>query len=183
MNMSSLVEPNIEKVEADMEAPSGVSLYVTRQCLDRIGFMDERYFLYFEDLDWGYRALRACGIGYAHRSVVLHRGGTTIGSGHSRGTASPFAVYLEFRNRLTFVRQHHPLWLAWTVFILFLRSFEYGCAGAPVNILAALRGLKAGMAGETGRPDTVFDFHGDKPRFRKLLKGPQTAGLPPIGRK
>jgi hypothetical protein len=37
-------------------SPSGVSIYVTRQCLERSGFMDERYFLYFEELDWGYRA-------------------------------------------------------------------------------------------------------------------------------
>jgi N-acetylglucosaminyl-diphospho-decaprenol L-rhamnosyltransferase len=166
MDMPSAAEPDVEKLEAYIEAPSGVSIYVTRRCLERIGLMDERYFLYFEDLDWGYRARRACGIGYAHRSVVQHRGGTTIGSGHSRSTASSFAVYLEFRNRLTFVRQHHPSWIAWTVFILVLRSFEYAIVGAFANVGAALRGLMAGITGETGRPDLVFEFHGGTPRFR-----------------
>jgi N-acetylglucosaminyl-diphospho-decaprenol L-rhamnosyltransferase len=162
------VEPNPDALEAYIEAPSGVSIYVTRGCIERIGLMDEQYFLYFEDLDWGYRAKKSCGIGYAHRSVVAHHGGTTIGSGTSRATASPLSVYLEFRNRVNFVRQHHRSWIIWTLFILVFRSLEYGVMGAFINTRVALMGLKAGAARETGRPDSVFDFHsGGTPNLRK----------------
>ena len=161
------VEPNLDALEAYIEAPSGVSIYVTRGCIERIGLMDEQYFLYFEDLDWGYRAKNSCGIGYAHGSVVAHHGGTTIGSGSGRATASPLSVYLEFRNRVNFVRQHHRSWMTWTLLILVFRSLEYAMVGAFINVRAALMGLKAGAAGETGRPDSVFDFHGGAPNLRK----------------
>jgi GT2 family glycosyltransferase len=152
------IEPNHDAVEEQLEAPSGTSIYVTRRCLERIGFMDERYFLYFEDLDWGYRAKNFGGVGYAHRSVVPHRGGTTIGSARSRRAASQLSVYLEFRNRVLFVRQHHRSWLAWTLLILSVRSLEYGLAGSFANMRAAIVGLKAALVHETGRPDHVFKF-------------------------
>ena len=66
------------------------------------GLMEERYFLYFEDLDWGLRAKRINEIGYAFDAVVYHKGGTTIGSGPKR-MISEFATYLNFRNRVLFV--------------------------------------------------------------------------------
>jgi N-acetylglucosaminyl-diphospho-decaprenol L-rhamnosyltransferase len=159
----STVKPDPEEIEARLDAPSGTSIYITRQCLDRIGLMDERYFLFLEDLEWGYRAKRSCGVGYAHSSVVEHRHGTTTGSDKAD---TPFTVYLEFRNRLNFVRQHHPAWVAWTILMLVLRSFEHGIGGGFISLLAALSGLRAGIAGETGRPDRVFDFDGGMPRLR-----------------
>jgi peptidoglycan/xylan/chitin deacetylase (PgdA/CDA1 family) len=164
------VEPNPEELEARLHAPSGVSMYVTRPCLDKIGLMDERYFLYFEDLDWGYRARNSCGIGCANMSIVPHHHGTTIGSASTRSAASELSIYLEFRNRLHFVRQHHRSWLAWTTLILVARSFEYCAVGAFKNTRAALGGLSAGIVGETGRPDGLFDFYGRTPMSRKTFR-------------
>jgi N-acetylglucosaminyl-diphospho-decaprenol L-rhamnosyltransferase len=159
-----------ELAKTRLTAPSGVSIYATRQCLDHIGLMDEQYFLYFEDLDWGHRAQNACGVGYAHRSVVPHKGGTTIGSAASHSKASTLSVYLDFRNRVNFVRQHYPSWMLWTVLILLVRSLEYGLAGAFGNMRVALKGLRAGIRGETGRPDRLFEFNGAKPRLRGTSK-------------
>lgn len=45
--------PPVSELEPQLDAPSGASFYVTRELVARIGRMDERYFLYFEDLDWG----------------------------------------------------------------------------------------------------------------------------------
>jgi N-acetylglucosaminyl-diphospho-decaprenol L-rhamnosyltransferase len=168
------LEPNIEEVEAKLDAASGASMFVTRKCLERIGLMDERYFLYFEDLDWGVRAKDTYGIGYAHDSIVRHHGGTTIGSARSRTNASPFSVYLEFRNRLLFVRWRRPLWIFWTILVLFIRAFEYGMAGAFVNMRAAFAGLNAAISGETGRPDRLFEFGAGPPSLRSR----RTSGSP-----
>ena len=66
--------PNPDDVEARLIAPSGASCYVTRYIIEQIGLMDERYFLYFEDLEWGCRAKHLGAIGYAHGSVVPHKG-------------------------------------------------------------------------------------------------------------
>jgi len=156
----SAIAPDPDDVEARIDAPSGASVYVTRSCLERIGLMDERYFLYFEDLDWGYRAKNCCGIGYAYKSIVPHHGGTTIGSAGSRSARSQLSVYLEFRNRIHFVGEYHPGWMPWTILVLLVRPLAYGMVGAFANMRTAFRGVLMGLAGETGRPDHVVKSHG-----------------------
>jgi len=153
------LEPDMTDVEARMDAPSGSSFYVTRDMIERIGLMDERYFLFFEDLEWGCRAKALGGLGHAHRSIVPHAGGTTIGSGSSRATMSPLSVYLEFRNRIMFVREKHRAWLPWTVLMLACHAATFLVAGSVANTLAAGRGLAAGLKGETGRPDRMLHMH------------------------
>lgn len=143
-------------VDRRIDSPSGASFYLTRSCLDQIGLMDERYFLYFEDLDWGMRAKACCGIGYAYDSVVPHIGGASIGTAQTRAGRSRLAVYLDFRNRLIFVRRHFRGWFAWTVAMAFLRAFEYLFVGAVGNFKIALKGTLAGLRGETGRPDHIL---------------------------
>ena len=150
--------PAAGDVEARMDSPSGASLYVTRACLGRIGLMDESFFLYFEDLEWGLRAKASCGIGYADRSVVPHVGGTTLGSATSRRDRSRLSVYLEARNRLLFVKKRLPLWYPWTIALSALHVVEFLGYGAFGNFVYAARGFVAGIKGETGRPDHVFPY-------------------------
>ncbi|WP_158258691.1 glycosyltransferase family 2 protein [Rhodopila globiformis] len=153
------VEPNEDDLELRLGAPSGASIYVTRSLLGQIGLPDESYFLFFEDLDWGLRAKRLGALGYAHRSVVLHRGGTTIGTNRYRGGLSPLAVYLEIRNRILFVRAHHPRWLPWTILMQFPHVAAYGTSGGLSLIKPAIQGLIAGVKGESGRPDRMLQAH------------------------
>ncbi len=149
--------PPPDETDRRLDSPSGASIYVTRDCIERIGLMDERYFLYFEDLEWGFRAKTYTGVGYAHRSVVAHEGGTTIGSSNgTKRNRSPLAVYLDFRNRIIFVRSHFPTWLPWTFLIEFGEIIEYGRLRAFRNMLAALRGMADGLAGQAGRPDHIL---------------------------
>ncbi|HEY1559398.1 MAG TPA: glycosyltransferase family 2 protein [Caulobacteraceae bacterium] len=150
------VRPDPAEVEARIDAPSGCSFYVTRACFERIGMMDDRYFLFFEDLDWGLRAKACCGLGYAYDSVVPHIGGASIGSANRLADRSRLAVYLEFRNRILFVRWNFAPWLAWTLFMAAVHSSRFMLAGAPANFAAAWDGIRAGLAGETGRPDRLM---------------------------
>jgi N-acetylglucosaminyl-diphospho-decaprenol L-rhamnosyltransferase len=145
-------EPDPEDVERRMDSPTGPSMYVTRNCIERIGLMDESFFLYWEEVDWAVRAKAACGVGYAHKSVVPHVMGTTTGSAGGRAKRSAFSVYLSHRNQLHFVRRHHPRWFLWTLFVTFVRSGEYLAVGSTRNFAAALRGLIAGVRAEKGRP-------------------------------
>jgi GT2 family glycosyltransferase len=153
------VEPDPEAIEARLDAPSGASLYITRDLIDRIGLMDERYFLYFEDLEWGCRAKALGMLGYAHRSVVPHKGGTTIGSASNRASRSRLAVYLEFRNRILFVRDKHIAWLPWTALMQSIYVAAFIATGSFANMLAAGCGLLAGLRGEVGRPDWMLKSH------------------------
>ena len=147
--------PDPDDVERRINSPTGVSFYVTRACIDKIGLMDDSYWLYWEDFDWGVRAKAACGVGYAHNSVVPHIGGSSSGAVRKRAERSAAAVYLGNRNKLHFVRQHHPGWFAWTVFVSFLRTGEYLAVGSTRNFAAAIKGLIAGLRGEKGRPEVA----------------------------
>ena len=149
----AFVKPDIAAVETRIDAPSGACVFITRACLERIGLMDERYFLFYEDMESGMRAARDGDVGYAWKALVYHRGGTTIGSVAGRSNHSPLSVYLEFRNRVLFVRHRYRKWYFWTVFTLAIRALEYGAVRNLANMRAAYRGLAAGLLGETGRPD------------------------------
>lgn len=142
---------DLEAIEANLDCISGASMYVTRACLDKIGPMDERFFLYYEDADWSFRA-KVCGLGYASKSLVPHRGGTTIGSSGRRAKRSSLSVYLESRNRINFVGVHLRRSLPLAGIMGFLFAVEYLLAGSLQNFNAALYGLIAGLKGETGRP-------------------------------
>ena len=55
---------HVETIERAMDGPSGASTYVTRRCIEQIGLMEDSFFLFYEDLDWGLRA-KKLGLGYA----------------------------------------------------------------------------------------------------------------------
>ncbi|HEX9167895.1 MAG TPA: hypothetical protein VF886_03075 [Roseiarcus sp.] len=147
--------PDPEDVERRMDSPTGPSIYVTRDCIERIGLMDESFFLYWEEVDWAMRAKATSGLGYAYRSVVPHVMGTTTGSSGGRAKRSAFSVYLMHRNQVHFVRRHYPRWFLWTMCVAFVRSGEYLAVGSTRNFSAAISGLVAGLQGERGRPRTA----------------------------
>ncbi len=152
------LRPDPARIEGMIDSPSGAAIYVSRMCLNQIGFMKETYFLYYEDVDWGMRAKSACGLGYAFDAVVYHKGGTTIGGG-SRRTAAPLSVFLEFRNRLLFVSDCKRGWLPWTLVISLIRALEFALVGRPMMTRVALRGIFEGLVGRDGRPDHILSTY------------------------
>jgi GT2 family glycosyltransferase len=154
-------EPDPEEVDSRIDSPSGASMYVTRPCIEHIGLMDEQYFLFFEDLEWGIRAKADFGIGYAHRSIVNHAGGTTIGSSVRASSQSALSIYLENRNSILFVRKNFPGWLVWTIVLQYCRTLIRLRIRSFGNMIAALRGVSAGIRGQTGRPDRILRRHND----------------------
>lgn len=143
---------DLAAVEDAMDSPSGASMYVTRKCIEKIGLMDESFFLFDEDLDWGVRAKKlGVQLGYASASVVAHRGGTTTGS--TGGVKmSKLAIYLQHRNAIHFVRRHFPMSLPVRIAVSMLYGVRFLAQGAPGSFVAVLDGVLAGLRGETGKP-------------------------------
>lgn len=90
-----------------IDMPMGASMMATREFLERVGLMEESYFLYFEEMDWSVRGRR---LGfrphYAPASVVYHKEGRAIGSNNEPHRRSPMADYYELRNRIRFTARH-----------------------------------------------------------------------------
>jgi hypothetical protein len=82
---------------------SGSCLLTRLETLRRVGLMDEKYFLYAEDADWGERMRRhGYRLGCATDAFVWHKGSQTSVA------RSPFQDYYLVRGALLFVRKHAP---------------------------------------------------------------------------
>ena len=84
---------------------SGACLLVRRSAGDAVGWLDERFFLYGEDVDFC-AALRAAGgrIVFTSEAEVIHRRGRS-------GAADPAATRAAYRrSHLAFYAKHHPGW-------------------------------------------------------------------------
>lgn len=147
----TLSDPIVEPMP-EIDAPSGTSIYVTRSCLRTIGLMNEDYFLYFEDLEWGMRAKAAGLLCRADGSFVPHKYGSTLGSASRRADRSPLSVYLDARNTLLFIKNNDSSLLAWAIAFSLMKPLEFCAVGSIQNACAALSGIVAGVKGECGKP-------------------------------
>jgi GT2 family glycosyltransferase len=63
-----------DRQESEIDSPCGAFMLVRREVMDQVGLLDERYFMYGEDLDWSYRIKQAgWRIMYVPLTTVLHR--------------------------------------------------------------------------------------------------------------
>lgn len=98
---------------------SGACILIKRAALERVGLLDERYFLHFEDLDWCMRAGEAgCHVLFVPDAVAHHIGGV---SSRNRWFLVEFHKHTSL---IRFVRlnfgQYYP-----SVFIVFLSIIIY----------------------------------------------------------
>jgi GT2 family glycosyltransferase len=138
-------------VERDMDYVSGAAMFVTRDYIETVGRMDERYFLYAEEVDWCFRR-GEFRLGYAHDAVVLHSHGATMGSSHDKRQRSALSVYLDERNKLLFTRRFFPAEYPVVLVVTLLLTSQYLVAGAHRNFVTALKGWFAGLLGREGPP-------------------------------
>lgn len=105
------------QVARDTDFVLGASLAVSRAFLETVGPMEEGYFLYFEEIDWAWRAAGRFVIGFAPDAVVYHKEGGSIGSSGRKGGRSVMSEYHLMRAKLLFVRRFRPalLPLHWAV--------------------------------------------------------------------
>jgi GT2 family glycosyltransferase len=143
--------PDSEEVERSMNYILGTSLFASRSFIESVGLMDERYFLYCEEVDWCLRSghLR---LGYAHESIVYHLGSTTIGGTAPIEKRSTLSVYLAERNGLLLTRRFYPKRYPIVVLTTLLLTAKYLQAGAFKNFFVALLGWWRGVCGEVGPP-------------------------------
>lgn len=92
---------NVPAVEAQMAYVVGASMLVSTPFLRSVGLMCEDYFLYFEEIDWAFRARGKYKLAYADASVVWHKEGGSIGSSSTKEASVTSTRYL-YRNRVIF---------------------------------------------------------------------------------
>ena len=79
----------------------GACMMVRKNAMDRVGFLDERYFFFLEETDWAYRMKQAGWKNYfVPQAEIIHAQGKTVGSGVS-------ARILFYRSRYQFFEKWH----------------------------------------------------------------------------
>lgn len=81
----------------------GAAMMVRREAIEKAGMMSERFFLYYEELDWSERIRRAgYTIHYCPDSRIYHL------ESQATGQDSPLKTYYSTRGRLLFARRNLP---------------------------------------------------------------------------
>jgi GT2 family glycosyltransferase len=148
---------------------TGCMMFIPRQALEKVGLLDARWFLYFEDSDW---CLRARAMGYKvvfnPHSAIWHK--VSASTGHD----SPVYLYFLMRNKILFLRKHSSprRWGAHLPYLLYfyvrqlvrlslkLRSW----IGTRAVVLGLLDGLR-NVSGK-GRLALVLTTHSSPVRTR-----------------
>jgi len=89
---------------------TGASMLVKRRFVEEVGFMDERYFLYCEELDWAIRGrISGFTIAHANGSVVYHKEGASIGTDTTNVTnRSDISDFYGVRARILLTKKFYP---------------------------------------------------------------------------
>jgi GT2 family glycosyltransferase len=154
--MTTMVNGGASRDAARPESPAidyvtGSCLLVPRQALARVGLMDERYFLYGEDSDWGLRMTNAgFRLAYCPEAEVWHKGGASVVH------KSVVHDYYDVRGRLMLIHKHFPMMLPIALVHSFLRCILPKVVRGEWNRLgAAARGYRDFLAQARGKAPEV----------------------------
>lgn len=99
---------SMTRTPQEVDWVSGACLLTRRADAEAVGLMDERYFMYAEDVDFC-AAIRARG----RRVLFCPAAHVTHLRGRSRAAASTATERAYRRSQLAFYEKHHPRWVPW----------------------------------------------------------------------
>jgi len=98
---ASLNEKQREAYESDFL--TGCSLFIKRELIEKIGFLDEKFFLYYEDVDYSFRARKAgFDLLVVPEAKVYHS---------EQSKQNPLKTYFLVLSGLLFFQKHTPLFI------------------------------------------------------------------------
>lgn len=115
MKRSELSDIDHASYRNKLDAIHGCSWLLPRDFLEQIGLMDERYFLYFEEIDWATRAQGQFELTYAQNAFIYHKEGQSIGSKSIQKTGSLLSEFYCNYNKFVYAKKFSP-WTIPTVF-------------------------------------------------------------------
>ena len=94
----------------------GAAMMVKREVVDKVGMMEEKYFVYYDESDWSARIIKAgFKIYYQAQGLCFHK------ESISMGKESPQKVYFMTRNRIFYMRRNANL----PQLIVFISFFSF----------------------------------------------------------
>ncbi|MFN4308813.1 glycosyltransferase family 2 protein [Sulfurihydrogenibium azorense] len=137
------IQKEINKEVSECNFITGCCMLIKREVLEKVGLLDESYFMYVEDLDYSYKTIKS---GYklavAHNSIIWHKVGAS-----GEGEISEFSAYWIMRSRIRFVIENFHIAkkisaLSFITFTRLIKFIEYLIKGRKDIIFAQLKGIK-----------------------------------------
>lgn len=123
--LKHIYDPDDLKDENELFYPIGGGMAISEEAYEKLGGLDEKYFLYFEDADYAEQA-RAAGIeiGFIGDPFIHHSVSSTTGK-----LGSPLLLRYHYRNALYFNFKNAPIIqkigaIGWSVFIFGKQIFK-----------------------------------------------------------
>lgn len=92
-----------ENQETKVDAVSGACMLLSRKPLEKVGYLDQQFFMYGEDIDWCYRFKQhGFDILYYPKSTIIH-----YKSASSQGRKNPKIIYEFHRAMWLFYKKHY----------------------------------------------------------------------------
>ncbi|WP_299491226.1 glycosyltransferase family 2 protein [Acaryochloris sp. IP29b_bin.137] len=107
-----ILTPPIAEVPVATDWLAGASMMIRRQVFEQIGLMDDKFFMYYEEVDFCLRARQAgwpCW--YVPESRVVHLVGQSSGVTGEQAHQNRRPQYW-FNSRTRYFRKHYPYWYA-----------------------------------------------------------------------
>jgi len=137
--------------ERNVDYISGVLLFVRSQVFKDLGLFDERFFMYYEDLEFARRVTKRFRIIYNPAATAYHKSG----GGTGWRTYTDLYLYYQTRNRIWVFDSDPPLYrvyvAAFTIGITILKTivislnFHGNPSGTKRQLGALWRGLRDGL--------------------------------------
>lgn len=120
----------------------GCAMLVSRAVVDKVGRFADRFFLYYEELDWSQR-IKDAGflIYYQPSAAILHKESVSVGQ------HNPLKTYYLTRNRILFMRRHCSSFQLAVFYLFFVgcvlpkHLFTYALIGQFKHAGAFVRGV------------------------------------------
>lgn len=128
-NKGAIYTPKL-KIDTFTEWISGCCILVKTDVIKEIGLLDDRFFAYFEDVDWSIRMKnKGYKLGVVPKSVIFHHtsGSTKKNNTSNEGNLSPYAHYLNVRNHIYLIKKNASFFNkigSWTYQILKIISYS-----------------------------------------------------------
>ena len=131
---------------------SGCCILIKSEILTKVGLLDEKFFTYYEDVDWSLR-MKSLGydLGFVKESIIYHHGSSSSKNKKTKeGVISSKIHYFNIRNHILLLKKHKNLFnffgivffqiIKTTSYIFyFLIKFRFN------KLTMVLKGLKHGL--------------------------------------
>lgn len=131
---------------------TGCCFLVKSEVVRKVGLLDDKFFIYFEDADWSFK-IKQLGMKmlYEPTSKIYHEAGMSDNNRekHNEGNVSPFSHYMGVRNHLYFTRRYAKGAYFLTSFIYQIIKISGYCLyflvrGRFVKLKYSIRGFRDG---------------------------------------